>query len=198
MHSNSTKATTYPRTSLLRRFAGDFALWFAGVASLQLFRGFLLWRYREQLGDGVTRMQVLRCFVAGFRFDASVTTYLVLPVVLLSIVLMFRTFPRLHQWLRLVLTILAASLCATAFIADTAYFKEYNNQFNHWIFGLIYDDRQAIARTVWKSYPVLWLLLLLSLLAGGLSYGVWRWVKWIGSQTWLDGYCQRGWQQGLT
>ncbi len=44
-------------------------------------------------------------------------------------------------------------------VLDIGYFHEYHDQFNHWIFGLIFDDRVAIAQTIWKSYPLLWISL---------------------------------------
>lgn len=44
------------------------------------------------------------------------------------------------------------------FVADVGYFGEYDNQFDHWIVGLVYDDRRAIFTTIWKTYPIVWLV----------------------------------------
>ncbi|HXP34713.1 MAG TPA: hypothetical protein VN827_04125, partial [Chthoniobacterales bacterium] len=65
---------------------------------------------------------------------------------------------------------IALSLCAIIFVTDVAYFAEYNDQFDHWIFGLIYDDRRAILTTIWKSYPV---VLLILLAAAGVAISAW-------------------------
>jgi phosphoglycerol transferase MdoB-like AlkP superfamily enzyme len=50
--------------------------------------------------------------------------------------------------------------CALAFSTDVAYFSEYDDQFNYWIFGLVYDDRGAIFTSIWKGYPVIKILIL--------------------------------------
>ena len=42
-----------------------------------------------------------------------------------------------------------------AFAADTAYIAEYGDQFNHWVFGMIYDDQRAILQTIWRTYPII-------------------------------------------
>jgi hypothetical protein len=41
---------------------------------------------------------------------------------------------------------------------QTYYFKEYHSVFNHWVFGMLYDDHRAILQTILHSYPIGWLL----------------------------------------
>ncbi len=62
-------------------------------------------------------------------------------------------------------------LCAIIFVTDVGYFAEYDSQFDHWIVGLVYDDRSAILTTIWKTYPVVLLILL-----GGVAVGLTAWA----------------------
>jgi phosphoglycerol transferase MdoB-like AlkP superfamily enzyme len=61
-------------------------------------------------------------------------------------------------------------ICGVTF----GYYGEYHNQFNQWIYGLITDDRAAIARTIWRQYPVV--LYSLAFL-GSVAAWLWLWPR---------------------
>src|SRR5260370_12532828 len=56
--------------------------------------------------------------------------------------------------------VIVLTLCAIVFVSVVAYFAESDDQFNHWMFGLIYDDRRAILIRIWKTYQIVLLILL--------------------------------------
>jgi hypothetical protein len=62
-------------------------------------------------------------------------------------------------------------------------FHEYHNQFDAWIWGLVFDDRRTIALTIWKSYPVVWLTLGVFLVAGAMGWLPSRWTSWLAQPT---------------
>lgn len=60
--------------------------------------------------------------------------------------------------------VLYAGVC----IITINYFKEYDNQFNHFIVNLIDDDTKAILQTIWSDYHVVDNFLIISVLVAGM------------------------------
>src|SRR6266436_5509446 len=122
-------------TDTRRQLLADVVLWFALVLLFLAFRVALFWIFRVELSQRPSGQAFLRCFETGLRSDTCAAMWALLPP-------------------------LALTLCAIVFVSDVAYFAEYDDQFNHWMFGLIYDDRRAILITIWKTYPIVFLILL--------------------------------------
>jgi len=140
------------------------------VALLMGFRGVLLWLFRGQLADDSGAGQIGRCFVTGLRFDISIASYAVIPTLLLTLVSFFRPLGPWHRPIRWALAVLLTAVSVLIFVMDVGYFKEYHDQFNHWIFGLVFDDRRAIVQTFWKSHPLGQLTVLAVVLIAGLVW----------------------------
>jgi phosphoglycerol transferase MdoB-like AlkP superfamily enzyme len=143
-----------------RQLAADLALWLTLVALLVAFRALLLWLFRVKLSPHTGAAAFLRCFGTGLRFDISVATFAVLPSLLLTLIGFAHGLGPWHDRVRRAVTGIVLAACGLAFVSDVAYFAEYDDQFNHWIFGLIYDDRRAIWLTVWKGYPIITVVVL--------------------------------------
>jgi phosphoglycerol transferase MdoB-like AlkP superfamily enzyme len=180
-----------------QQVAADFALWLGLVIVFQAFRGVLFWWFREQAGSHVTFNNLQRCFQAGLRYDISNASYLCLPLMLMAGLGCVWFAPKLHARMRMGVTSIAAALCAILLPVDVAYFQEYHNQFDHWIWGVVFDDRRAIALTIWKSYPVVWLTLGALLLGVALGVGLRWWTRWVGRMTPDWAGLARGWRRGV-
>lgn len=154
-----------PARLVSRNVVSDAALWCGMVALLLLFRGVLILVFRGELDPASDAGQIARCFAAGVRFDVQMATYAVCPSLALTFVGCFRPLGRWHDRARRALGVAVAVIGSFTFVVDVGYFREYHDQFNHWIFGLVFDDRGAIAQTIWKTYPVVWLVLLTAALA---------------------------------
>ncbi|MDA8402779.1 MAG: sulfatase-like hydrolase/transferase [Desulfobacteraceae bacterium] len=124
------------------------------TGSLSLFRGILIFIFISKKDPESGFADILSAMGSGFRFDSRVAMWFVLPVFLLSIASGFFPMDRFVHRARLAVgicfTVLTLLLCG----ATIPYFKEYNDQFNSWIFGLIYDDFGAILKTAWSQVPV--------------------------------------------
>lgn len=153
-----------------RQFEKDLAAWTLCVLFLWLFRWVMIFLFRSELGSGRHGGDLLKCVTNGLRFDASVATYWMAVPMLLSVSCVWRDFAWLADRVRLAFGVLFLTLSLAMSAATVAFFQEYHDQFNHWIFGVIYDDRRAILRTVWAEYHVVADLLLLGVAAllGGL------------------------------
>jgi len=166
--------------SALHHLAADVLLWLIMIASLQGFRLVMIYLFRSEMSPEIGFAQILRCAAAGIPFDVSIASYAIIPSFLLTLVSFFRPVGHLHAGVRTILAVIITSICLGTFVMDVAYFREYHDQFNHWIFGFIYDDPKAILQTIWKSYPVVWLLLIvLAVTTMTLWAGrkVWRWLS---------------------
>lgn len=192
----STAALSPP--DYLQQVAGDFALWFGLVLLFQSFRGLMMVCFREQAGDHVGWTHILRCFQAGLRYDVSNATYLCAPLLLMAALGCFWFSARVHNGVRQFVIGIAAVICALIFPVDAGYFREYHNQFDHWIWGVVFDDRRAIALTIWKSYPVVWITLGAIVAAVGFAVLLRWWSRWVAQRAPAGGWFGSGWRRGLT
>jgi phosphoglycerol transferase MdoB-like AlkP superfamily enzyme len=163
-----------PAASPWRELAADVVLWLVLVALLVGFRAFLIGYFRERIGPEAGAAGVLRCFRLALAFDVSIATYALLPSLILTVLGFFVPMRVWPGRVRRGLTALVLVLCAVAFATDTPFIAEYNDQFNHWIFGMVYDDRRAILLTVWHTYPVVTGLLVGAILTAGAIWAVTR------------------------
>ena len=153
---NPPSRTTEP----FRQLLADMVLWLILIGLFVAFRTALVLIFRSELIPRPDAIALVRLFQTGLRSDACAAIWAVLPSLILTLVGFFRPLGIWHRRVRGVTIVVTLSLCAIVFITDVAYFAEYGSQFNHWIFGLIYDDRRAILTTIWKTYPIIWLILI--------------------------------------
>ena len=145
-------------------------LWLVLVLLFLAFRVTLFWIFGDQSSQRPSGQAFLRCFETGLRSDTCAAMWGLLPSLILTLLGFFYPLGILHQRIRQLTIVIILTLCAVVFVTDVAYFAEYDDQFNHWIFGLIYDDRSAILTTIWKSYPV---VLLVFLAGTGVAISAW-------------------------
>src|SRR5438045_6427361 len=144
----------------------DMVLWLALVLLFLAFRVTLFAIFRGELSHLPDGQSFVRCLNTGLRSAATAATWAILPSLTLTIVGFFHPLGILHRRVRQLTTVIVLTLCGIIFVADVGYFAEYDNQFDHWIFGLIYDDRAAILETIWKSYHVVLLIIVASVAVG--------------------------------
>ena len=147
-------------TEAFQQVAADMVLWLALLLLFITFRATLFWIFGTSESPHPGSEALLRCLQTGLRSDACVAMWGVIPSLALTLVGFFNPLGIWHQRVRRLISVIVLSLCAIIFVTDVGYFAEYDNQFDHWIFGLIYDDRNAILTTIWKSYPIVRLILL--------------------------------------
>ena len=139
----------------------DMVLWLALVLLFLAFRVTLFAIFRGELSHLPDVQSFVRCLNTGLRSDATAATWAILPSLTLTLAGFFHPLGISHRRVRQLTMVIVLTLCGIIFVADVGYFAEYDNQFDHWIFGLIYDDRAAIFSTIWKSYHVVVLVVLL-------------------------------------
>ncbi|QBZ98020.1 LTA synthase family protein [Flavobacterium sangjuense] len=107
-------------------------------------------------------------FLMGFRFDCTAIAYfLMIPLLFLLVFSPFNKFKiitvtrKIHQVLFVVLSTL---IC----VVTINYFKEYGDQFNHFLFLALYDDKKAVLNTILVDFhPILnSLIIILTIILG--------------------------------
>ena len=71
----------YLNASALRNLFIDFTLWLALIMMLFAFRVLLLVLFRHEIAPGSDFNEVLKCFATGLRFDISMASYGIAPIV---------------------------------------------------------------------------------------------------------------------
>jgi phosphoglycerol transferase MdoB-like AlkP superfamily enzyme len=138
----------------------DMALWLALVLLFLAFRVALFSIFHAELPERPSAQAFQRCLETGLRSDTCAATWALLPSFALTVIGFVHSLGIWHRRIRQLTLTIGLILSAIIFIADIGYFAEYDNQFDHWIVGLAYDDRTAIFTTIWKSYPVVWLVVI--------------------------------------
>ncbi len=150
------------------------ALWI--LLLLVISRSLLIYSNRQAMETATTGAELLKAFWVGFRFDLRIATMVAVPAIILStFCLKFRLETATRR-----------TLLGTGYFVTIAwlllgtitlgYFREYHNQFDPHVLGVVYDDFGAVVQTIWKTYPVVRGILVLVVLAIGLCWIMRRWL----------------------
>lgn len=155
----------------------DARLWLALVALLALGRILAFGVHFGRLSNDSGLGTVLTGLWSGLRFDVQCATLMTLPSLVLSVLCCWWTCDqaaeRVRRWW-------GATLVATTVVVvgiDVGYIGEYGNQFDQFLFGLLFDDVKAILLTIWQSYPVIWAVLGMIGACVGLGWLLIRWLR---------------------
>lgn len=156
---NFAQATSRAWTGFARQIQFDARLWLLGIALLQFFRAVLVLGFRHRIADTSRLMDFATVFVVGLRFDVQSAAWFAVPSFLMSISCLFFAKEVWAEYVRRVCLLTLISACVVVGGVDLGYFHEFHDQFNHYAFGVLYDDFSAVLVTVWKQHPVIWELL---------------------------------------
>ena len=124
------------------------------VGWLLLVRMGLMIALHSHMGPRADAVQWLMTLLGGIRFDGRVSVIAAGASVVMTLALA-GAWPTAARRVRLISATVFASATALIGICDYFYFLEYGDQFNQFLMGVIYDDRHALASTIWQSYPVI-------------------------------------------
>jgi len=136
----------------LQELANIVFFWIFCVMFFLLFRiSFILMNHNE-IGTSIRFGEYFDVFFMGFRFDVTVSAYfLVLPFVSLLLLSPFgrvKLIAKIRRGFQFLFIILSTLICVTTL----NYYREYNDQFNHFLFLGLYDDQKAVLKTVLEDF----------------------------------------------
>ncbi len=155
----------------------DIILWGAIVLLMLAFRAFFIFFYRANMEQGSGFSDVVWTFFSGIRFDIKTATSLILLQALVSVLAVLSGRHGLADRFRLGYGAVLVVLSITACVVTIGYFREYHDQFNHFIVNVYYDDRAAIARTIWNAYHPLRNMLIIAVLSTGAILLLWPYLR---------------------
>lgn len=149
-----------PATSKWNRFLKELSnlifFWFFGVLFFVAFRAIFIWFFHKKITHDIGLGEYFNIFLMGFRFDCTAIAYfLLLPLASLLILSPFGKF-RIIEIIRKIHQVLFVILSTLICVVTINYFKEYGDQFNHFLFLALYDDQKAVMNTILVDFhPIL-------------------------------------------
>jgi phosphoglycerol transferase MdoB-like AlkP superfamily enzyme len=129
-----------------------FIFWIFGIFLLGVFRIIFIIYFHDKIGTETTISDFAKTIMMGFRFDsAAVSLFLIIPFLCNAVLQPFNLHKIVYKSRKIFLNaFLFVSLLTS--IVTLSYFKEYDSQFNYFLFEAIYDDQVAIAKTIFEQY----------------------------------------------
>jgi phosphoglycerol transferase MdoB-like AlkP superfamily enzyme len=137
-----------------RQWQRDFKLWVFFMSFFLVFRIIFILIFRDQIHPLSTFAPFLKALLNGMRFDSVICTLCVMIPFIFSIASGLKDIERIAERVRFIIGVIFLSLSSFLCVVTLEYFREYGDQFNYFLFGLIYDDLQATLMTIIKAYNI--------------------------------------------
>ena len=130
-------------------------LWLFLVLLQWIFRVIMILWFYKNISTTTIINDILLALFHGFRFDSKIASlFLLFPFLFNLILSSLNRFSIIFK-LRLFFTGLGIVLILLSSIATLPYFEEFDNQFNFFLFDLLYDDQIAVFKTVLFEYHLI-------------------------------------------
>jgi phosphoglycerol transferase MdoB-like AlkP superfamily enzyme len=142
-------------TRFLVQLQKDIKLWLCCVGFLGLFRLVMVAAFRERMAPASGAADLAAACLTGLRFDAQTATLWTAPSLLLSALCGFLPWQTAGDRLRAVVGALFVVASVAVCGIDLGYFGEYDDQYDQFLLGVVFDDFGAIVHTIWNTYHVI-------------------------------------------
>lgn len=136
----------------VRELIKQFQAYIFAVVYFGLFRIFLIFFFHDKLDGGTVFSGIFLALGHGFRYDSAAAAVFLLVPFLANIIFSPFNLSYLSYYLRLGFSGFMYITMSLAFVVTVPYFKEYDSQFDYFLFEILYDDRRAVLQTVLESY----------------------------------------------
>jgi len=145
----------------LYQYLKDAKLWLFFLLYLTVFRLFFILYFHETIEETSGWPELLRTVFTGLRYDSKTASVWIAIPFMLSAGAGFADIERWADRFRIVYGSIFVVFSTVAFALTISFYQEYNDQFNHFLFNLYYDDTRAILSTIWAAYhPIVHLVLI--------------------------------------
>ena len=126
--------------------------WFVGIIFFFFFRIFFVYINKADLSDNIPFSDFFDSLLMGFRFDSTVIScFLIIPFLSLYILPLFRQENRIPA-IRVVFQYLFIISSTLICVINLNYYREFKDQFNHFLFLGLYDDKKAVLQSILNYY----------------------------------------------
>ena len=147
------------------------------VVYLGIFRIVLIVYFSDKLDGSTSLSDIFLAIAHGYRFDSAVAVYFILVPFLANAILAPFNLTRLSVGLRTGFSgfmLLTLTIC---FVVTIPYFREYDSQFDYFLFEILYDDRYAIMRTIIDEYNLFGNLIMIAVVSMLCFFLLRQWQK---------------------
>jgi phosphoglycerol transferase MdoB-like AlkP superfamily enzyme len=128
-------------------------------------RGMMVWRNFNQAAD-IPFVTVAKSFFVGLRFDMAISSYLLMPLFLLLLVLKGPW----RVWLLRLLCVMVSVIVLLG-LAELEFYRELEMRFNSLVFEYL-SHPKIVGGMIWQGYPVFQYLVIWSALTAFFAYAV--------------------------
>ena len=129
--------------------------WVTGVLFFFLYRIIFILLNRFDLSETLYFNEFLKTLYMGFRFDSTVIScFIIIPLLCLYIFPFFhkeKFLPKIRIIFQNLFIIISTIIC----VININYYKEFKDQFNHFIFTGLFDDKKAVFKSIIYDYNLL-------------------------------------------
>ncbi|MFH1177741.1 MAG: LTA synthase family protein [Acidobacteriota bacterium] len=130
----------------------DVRLWLFVMAVLTCARVVLIALFRSRMDPALGASDFLAAAFRGMAYDAQIAAWWVMPSFFASVASGLRPVSAAAEKLRWRVGYVFVLLTALVAGIDAGFFREFEDQFNHFIFALVEDDAGAMLTTIWSKY----------------------------------------------
>ena len=155
--------------NFIKELSNLFFFWFFGVLFFTIFRVIFILIFNKHISDTATFNDILNVLFTGFKFDCTANSYfIIIPLLSLMVLGPFNKF-KLIKSIRKILQYLFVILSTIICVVTINYFREYNDQFNNFLFLALYDDQKTVLNTIIKDFnPILNLIIFVVAITTGI------------------------------
>lgn len=138
--------------NFLREISNLLFFWFFGVCFFFVYRSLFITIYSKELGANLSAWEFFKTVLFGFKFDCTAVSYfLIVPFVCTLLLSYFNKFDIIAR-IRIIFQYLFVILSTLICIVTINYYKEFNDQFNNFLFLGLDDDKEAVLNTIIDYY----------------------------------------------
>lgn len=137
------------------QFQLDFKLWLCFMVFFLVFRIAFILTFKSRIEKESSVSTLMATLINGARYDGVVATFWILIPFCFSLLSGFFNSAAWATEARMITGIMFMIISSIICVITISYFREFDDQFNHFIFNLIYDDLKASIITIIKAYHVI-------------------------------------------
>lgn len=157
----------------------DAKFWLFAVLYLQIFRILFFFYFANRISEAADWSDFAVAILQGFRFDGQTAAHFVLIPFTLNLLLSPFVSEQVIQAIRRTFGYLFIVITTVLFIVTIGYFKEFDDQFDHFLFEALYYDRGDIMQTILQdpSFHFWPSMIVMAMFIIGLIFIFRRWVR---------------------
>lgn len=141
------------------QFQKDLKLWLYGVAYLEVYRLVLILYFHRRLDAASGWAEITRAMLNGFRYDTVVAAYWMVLPLLAGVACGFADWSGFADRLRRAIGVTYVVVSTLLFTVALGYYREFDDVFNEYIFGIYYDDTRAVLATIASEFHLVPIIL---------------------------------------